>query len=90
MDSKIDPVALQLVMVELTNGQRGVFIGSPAVADAPSLNNSKIVNIWFSNVQFLPADTTIPALIDLINGEVAIQIAEQTTGHSKIDKKSLQ
>ncbi len=65
----MDPVALQLVMVELADGQRGVFIGSPAVANAPTINDSSIVHVWFSNIQFIPADTTIPALIDLLNDQ---------------------
>jgi len=67
----MDPVALQLVMVELADGQRGVFIGSPAVAGAPTIKNSNIVNVWFSNIQFVPADTTVPALIDIINAQAS-------------------
>ena len=57
------------IEVELEDGQRGVFIGSPAVADTPSMLNAKIANIWFSNIQFIPAETTLPALIDLINDQ---------------------
>jgi len=73
-------VDLQLVMVELSGGQRGVFIGSPAVADMPKINASKIVNIWFSNIQRIPADMSVPDLMSMINDQVAEQTAHIEQG----------
>ena len=77
-------VALQLVMVELSDGQRGIFIGSPAVAGLPQGHDSRIVNVWFSNIQRIPADISVPALMDLINSQAVEQTPDNQSKPSAL------
>lgn len=59
-------VALQLVTVELENGQQGVFIGGPLVTDDFTNEDSQVDNICFSDIQEVPANITLRELINMV------------------------
>ena len=64
------PIPLQLVTVSLENGQQGVFVGVPLVADQTLGEDSQVEDIWFSNIQEVPAHMTLVDLIRLIQSQL--------------------
>ena len=60
-------IALQLVTVELENGQQGVFIGGPLVTDDFTVNDSQVDSIWFSGIQEVPANITLQELVNMVS-----------------------
>ena len=72
-------LALQLVTVELENGKQGVFIGGPLITDDFTNADCQVDNIWFSDIQEVPANITLSELVSLVHEQV-----------SRCDKKQLQ
>ena len=64
------PIPLQLVTLNLENGQQGVFIGMPLVTDQVPYNDSQVEDIWFSNIQEVPAHTELADLVRLIQSQL--------------------
>ena len=64
------PISLQLVSVSLENGQQGVFVGVPLVTEAVTDEDGQVQDIWFSNVQEVPAHTKLTDLIQLIQSQL--------------------
>ena len=64
------PILLQLVTVNLENGQQGVFVGVPLMADQTQDEDSQVEDIWFSNIQEVPAHMTLVDLIRLIQSQL--------------------
>jgi hypothetical protein len=64
------PIALQLVTVCLENGEQGVFVGVPLVAEQASEDTAQIEDIWFSNIQEVPAGTELAELIQLLQAQL--------------------
>jgi len=64
------PISLQLLTVSLENGQQGVFVGVPLVADPSPDEDSQVEDIWFSNIQEVPAHMTLVDLIRLIQSQL--------------------
>jgi len=60
-------LALQLVTVELENGKQGVFIGGPLVTDDFTNSDCQVDNIWFSDIQEVPANITLSELVSLVH-----------------------
>jgi hypothetical protein len=63
-------LALQLVTVGLENGQQGVFVGWPLVAENTQENSSQVENIWFSNIQQVPQNLTLEQLMELVRKQL--------------------
>lgn len=57
---------LQLLTIETEDGQRWIFVGSPAVMTENIIARSPIVDVWFSNIQNIPQDASIASLIEMI------------------------
>lgn len=64
------PISLQLVTVNLENGQQGVFVGVPLMADQTQDEDSQVEDIWFSNIQEVPANMKLVDLIPLIQSQL--------------------
>ncbi len=56
---------LQLVIIDLENGQRGVFIGRPLVVDDSAGEGCQVENVWFTNVQEMPDTATLEQLANM-------------------------
>ncbi len=56
---------LQLVIIDLENGQRGVFIGRPLVVDGSTEEGCQVENVWFTNVQEMPDTATLEQLANM-------------------------
>jgi hypothetical protein len=64
------PIPLQLVTVSLENGQQGVFVGVPLVVDHSLDEDSKVEDIWFSNIQEVPTHMKLVDLIRLLQSQL--------------------
>ncbi|HCU52861.1 MAG TPA: hypothetical protein DIC36_00785 [Gammaproteobacteria bacterium] len=69
---------LQLVIIDLENGQRGVFIGRPLVSDEVSEDGCQVENVWFTDIQEMPDTATLEqltrmALAQMSNGPRTLQ-----------------
>lgn len=53
---------LQLVIIDLENGQRGVFIGRPLVVEDIGENDHQVQNVWFTDIQEMPDSATLEQL----------------------------
>lgn len=58
-------VALQMVVVELENGRRGVFFGRPLVADSDSEAQCQVEDVYFSNINQIPEGMDLAELSTL-------------------------
>jgi hypothetical protein len=64
------PIPLQLVTVCLENGQQGVFVGVPLVEEQLPEELGQIENIWFSDIQDVPASMGLEELIHLLQSQL--------------------
>ena len=64
------PIPLQLVTVCLENGQQGVFVGVPLVEEQLPEELGQIENIWFSDIQDVPASMALEELIHLLQSQL--------------------
>lgn len=64
------PIPLQLVTVCLENGEQGVFVGVPLVPEQAPSEQGKIEDIWFSDVQEVPAQMELADLIRLLQAQL--------------------
>ncbi len=64
------PIPLQLVTVCLDNGQQGVFVGVPLVAEQVPDEEGQVEDIWFSDVQEVPAQMELADLIRLLQAQL--------------------
>jgi hypothetical protein len=64
------PIPLQLVTVCLENGQQGIFIGTPLVVEQAPTDQGQIEDIWFSDIQEVPAQMALADLIRLLQAQL--------------------
>lgn len=78
-----ETVPLQLLTIQTKDGQRWIFVGSPAVIPSdPDINNS-IVDVWFSNIQDIHQEASIRSLVEMMDKQnlgVDTQTAIYTSG----------
>lgn len=53
---------LQLVIIDLENGQRGVFIGRPLITNEASESDCQVQNVWFTDIHEMPDSSTLEQL----------------------------
>jgi hypothetical protein len=53
---------LQLVIIDLENGQRGVFIGRPLITSDSVEAECQVENVWFTDVHEMPDSSTLEQL----------------------------
>lgn len=53
---------LQLVIIDLENGQRGVFVGRPLITDEASEDECQVQNVWFTDIHEMPDTATLEQL----------------------------
>ncbi|MEE8343350.1 MAG: hypothetical protein V3R51_06060 [Gammaproteobacteria bacterium] len=69
-------VSLQLVTVDLENGERGVFIGLPLIPEDSGDLDHQVEEIWFSDIQDVPEHLTFAQLIKMVE----LQVCRCTSG----------
>lgn len=65
------PIPLQLITVKLQNGQQGIFVGSPLIADQSGVQQNEISEIWFSDIKDLPEKIQLDELMDLVSAQLS-------------------
>jgi hypothetical protein len=63
-------IPLQLVTLCLDNGQQGVFVGVPLVAEQTEQDGGQIDDIWFSDIQEIPGHIKLAELLGLIQAQL--------------------
>ena len=63
-------IKLQLVTVNLENGDTGTFVGIPLVTDETHEADCQVEGIWFSDTQTLPDNMTVAQLIRLVQQQL--------------------
>ena len=64
------PIPLQLITVKLDNGEQGIFVGSPLIADENGVKENQVSEIWFSDVRDLPEQIKLDELMDLVKAQL--------------------
>ncbi len=62
-----DTVPLQLLTIETKNGERWIFVGSPAILPNDLDVSNSIVDVWFSNIQNIPQEASIRSLVEMMD-----------------------
>lgn len=70
------PLQLQLVTVQLENGQQGIFVGLPLIPDHAEDRDNQVRELWFSNVKGIPQDISVDQLISLVQAQLCRCIGE--------------
>ena len=71
------PIPLQLVTIQLENGQHGVFVGMPLIADQdPDKKGTQVSELWFSNVKGIPENMSVDHLMALVQAQLCRFIGE--------------
>jgi hypothetical protein len=53
---------LQLVIIDLENGQRGVFVGRPLITDEATEDECQVQNVWFTDIHEMPDNASLDQL----------------------------
>lgn len=61
---------LQMVIIDLENGQRGVFIGRPLVSAEAGDEECQVENVWFTDIHELPDNATLEQISKMTMGEM--------------------
>lgn len=64
------PIPLQLVTIQLENGQHGVFVGVPLITDQVSSQDSQVSELWFSDVKEIPQGISLDQLMALVQAQL--------------------
>jgi hypothetical protein len=64
------PIPLQLVTIQLENGQHGVFVGLPLIPEQTHTQDSQVSEVWFSNVKGIPHNMSVDQLIALVQSQL--------------------
>ena len=70
------PIPLQLVTIQLENGQHGVFVGMPLISDQEPDNGSQVSELWFSSVKGIPENMSVDQLMALVQAQLCRCIGE--------------
>ena len=61
---------LQLVIIDLEDGRRGVFVGRPLVPEESDDEDCQVENVWFTDIRDVPPDTTLEQLTKLALAQI--------------------
>jgi hypothetical protein len=66
---------LQLVIIDLENGRRGVFIGTPLVCADATDEECQVENVWFTDVHQIPDGASLEQITKLAYEQIAAHTA---------------
>jgi hypothetical protein len=67
-DMKMLP--LQMVIIDMENGQRGVFIGRPLVTVESDDDDCQVENVWFTDIHEMPDTATLEQIAKMTLEEI--------------------
>ncbi len=62
--------AVQLVIIDLENGSRGVFIGTPITSDKLLDEECTVEQVWFTSIQMIPKGATLEQVVELARAQM--------------------
>lgn len=65
------PIPLQLVTIQLENGQHGIFVGLPLISEETHIQESQISEVWFSNVKGVSQNMSVDQLLALVQSQLS-------------------
>ena len=68
---KMQPV--QMVIIDLENGSRGVFIGTPITSDELMDEDCTVEQVWFTNIQMIPKKATLEQVVQIALAQIESQ-----------------
>lgn len=63
-------IPLQLVTIQLENGQHGIFVGLPLVTEHATAQDGQVSEIWFSSVNGVPQNMSVDQLMELVQAQL--------------------
>lgn len=57
--------SVQLVIIDLENGNRGVFVGRPLFDEETEPTERKVENVWFTDIDNVPSNATLEQVAKL-------------------------
>ena len=70
------PIPLQIVTIQLENGQHGVFVGLPLVTDQSQPQETQISELWFSSVNGVSQNMSVDQLMALVQAQLCRSTGE--------------
>ncbi|MBI1422533.1 MAG: hypothetical protein GC149_03630 [Gammaproteobacteria bacterium] len=64
------PIPLQLVTIQLENGEHGVFVGLPLIPEHTGSKENQVSELWFSNIKDIPQNMSVDQLIALVQAQL--------------------
>ena len=61
---------LQMVIIDMENGQRGVFIGRPLVTVESDDDECQVENVWFIDIHEMPDTATLEQIAKMTLEEI--------------------
>ena len=61
---------LQMVIIDMENGQRGVFIGRPLVTVESDDDECQVENVWFTDIHEMPDTATLEQIAKMTLEEI--------------------
>ncbi|MFQ5935418.1 MAG: hypothetical protein ACE5LB_03310 [Acidiferrobacterales bacterium] len=62
--------AVQMVIIDLENGSRGVFVGTPITTDQFLDEDCTVEQVWFTTIQMLPKGVTLEQLVEMASAHI--------------------
>ena len=64
---------VQIVVIELEDGRRGVFVGMPLVSNEADEADCQVENVWFTDIHQVPAGMDLELLARAVQQQFAAQ-----------------
>jgi hypothetical protein len=69
-ESSMSMQAVQMVIIDLDDGSRGVFIGTPITADQFGDEDCTVEQVWFTNIHMIPKQATLEQLVQMALAQI--------------------
>lgn len=61
---------VQMVIIDLEDGSRGVFIGTPITSDHFMDEDCTVEQVWFTNIQSIPKKATLEQVVQMALAQI--------------------
>lgn len=61
---------LQMVIIDLDNGQRGVFVGRPLIPDDADETEHHVQSVWFTDIPEMADNATLEQLANMASEQM--------------------
>ncbi len=61
---------IQMVIIDLEDGSRGVFIGTPITSDQSMDEDCTVEQVWFTNIQSIPKKATLEQVVQMALAQI--------------------